>query len=528
MRAPFISAGLCAVVLATAVAGTARGQPEAHGLTLEATLRQTLAQNPDTRVQQRQVEVNRGLVLQAQGAFDPVLSASATRDREYRPLRIDEQSALDAAGITTVHEQLTDMTSYRVGVDRTLKSGIALGSVFSVSSAADRLLWLQSVPRQTVGRLAFTLRVPLLRNAGRDVAGAVLDAAEARLAAAQAELLSANAKAILSAALAYWNYAAKARRVDIIRTSEARVTALVEETRKLIAADQIPAAELNLVLANLAEKRSARIATEQSYVESRLALARVLGLESAQAGRLARPVDDFPGVSPAARRVSDRLEALRRFALAMRADIEAARYTEQAARYGVAAARQNLKPQLDLDFSLAYSGLVQGSGPGNFNSAFNSAQTGPSALATIGLQWPWENAAARGVFTAQSAFFDTSSIRLRDLEAEVGSNVPVLAEALRRSAEQLEQGAESVRRYAVTLDNEQTKRRLGTATLIDVINVEDRLSNALLAYVQLRQGYANAIARLRYEIGAIVRREGEGYVVRLEDFMDARFDEEQR
>ena len=80
----------------------------------------------------------------------------------------------------------------------------------------------------------------------------------------------------------------------------------------------------------------------------------------------------------------------------------------------------------------------------------------------------------------------------------------------------------------MTLDNEQTKRRLGTATLIDVINVEDRLSNALLAYVQLRQGYANAIARLRYEIGAIVRREGEGYVVRLEDFMDARFDEEQR
>ena len=41
----------------------------------------------------------------------------------------------------------------------------------------------------------------------------------------------------------------------------------------------------------------------------------------------------------------------------------------------------------------------------------------------------------------------------------------------------------------MSVQNEQTKRRLGLATLIDVLNVQDRLDNSLLLLLQLQQEY---------------------------------------
>ncbi|MGQ0655175.1 MAG: TolC family protein [Betaproteobacteria bacterium] len=507
------------------LSGGAAAQAPAAGLSLEAALGEALRRNPNTLLQRQQVEASRGFVLQARGLFDAVTSLSATQAREVRPLRLDESRALVAAGIAGIQEQVIELTSYRAGVDHTMMNGISVGSAFIVNSFTDTALSVQNVPRQTEGRVAFTLRVPLLRNAGRDAVGATLDAAQTELAAAEAGLLHTNAQTVLATALAYWDLAARERRLGIARAGEARIGALVDEMRKLIAEDQVPAAELNLALANLSEKRIARVSAEQALREARLVLARQIGLAPEEAASLAPPAQALPATDAAAAVAMRDVDGLARFALAERADIRAARLAEQAARYGVAAARQNLKPQLDLNFGVAYAGLSQGPGPGSPVAALNTATAGPSATATVVLALPWDNAGARGVFTTRSAFLDSASIRLRDLLAAVSSNVPVLAEALRRAAEQLAEGAESVRRYATTLENEQTKRRLGSATLIDVINVEDRLSNALAAEVSLRQGYANAIVRLRFEIGALVRREGDTFVVRVGDLERASFDE---
>jgi len=67
----------------------------------------------------------------------------------------------------------------------------------------------------------------------------------------------------------------------------------------------------------------------------------------------------------------------------------------------------------------------------------------------------------------------------------------------------------------VSLENERTKRRLGLATLIDTLNIEDRYNNALLAAVQARQGFASAIAQFRFETGTLLAREGDTYRARV-------------
>ena len=75
---------LAAAGLALCLAGLAwqaRAQPVAAGISLIDVLRGSLKQNPNTQLQQQQVIASQGAILQAQGQFDPQLSAAITRQR---------------------------------------------------------------------------------------------------------------------------------------------------------------------------------------------------------------------------------------------------------------------------------------------------------------------------------------------------------------------------------------------------------------------------------------------------------------
>jgi outer membrane protein TolC len=507
-------ASLLAAALAFA-AHALHAQPASPLLLIDA-LREALKRNPDTRLQEQQVVFNRGAVLAAESRFDPLYSASMTRQRDLRPLRADEINALRAARRVGLTDQTTDYTVWSGGVARTLENGVVLGGNVSVTRTDDSFNQLASIPAQTLGRLNFVLAVPLMKNSGRDVVGAERDAADAEHRAALRELAHANAQTLLSTTQAYWEYLAAMRRLEIANNAEARARALVLEMEKLVRADQVPRADLELLHGSRADKTALRLAAEQALEESRRALARLIGLPADAALALALPGDDFPAFEPASLPGGDAGRALSGAALRQRADLAAGRLREQAARLRLAAARNNLKPQVDVSLNAGYVTLAEGRGPFDQQLLYQG-RSGPTFAATLSYQFAGGNAAARGALLEQSALLDAATIRLRELEAGIGNAVPVQLEALRRAATQLADGDEAVRRYATALRNEETKRRLGRSTLIDVLNVQDRLDNAQARQVQLRQGYAAAIAQLRFTSGALVRQAGDTFDVRIQD-----------
>ena len=105
----------------------AQAQTAAPGIALIDVLRGSLKQNPNTQLQQQQVIASQGAILQAQGQFDPQLSANITRQRDLRSLRADEIVNLEAAGIRGVDRQTTDVTTWRAGVEQILLNGVAVG-----------------------------------------------------------------------------------------------------------------------------------------------------------------------------------------------------------------------------------------------------------------------------------------------------------------------------------------------------------------------------------------------------------------
>ena len=61
----------------------------------------------------------------------------------------------------------------------------------------------------------------------------------------------------------------------------------------------------------------------------------------------------------------------------------------------------------------------------------------------------------------------------------------------------------SYKQYLKTYENEQLKFKQGLTTLLNLIQVQDRLTYAHATYISAKLQFANALANLRYETGTI-------------------------
>jgi outer membrane protein TolC len=141
----------------------------------------------------------------------------------------------------------------------------------------------------------------------------------------------------------------------------------------------------------------------------------------------------------------------------------------------------------------------------------------PAPALSIGfeLHWPVEHTAARALLLSRSALHQQSLIRLRDVQRGVAPAISTVASAILRLAARYDETTSAAARYATSVQNEQVKRRLGISTLIDVLNVQDRLDAAQLELLQLRQDYAVQLGQLLFEFGALVRRNPTGFDIEV-------------
>ncbi len=502
-RIAVLALGLLGPALAVA-----QGTPAAPGLSLLQALQAALAQNANIAVSRSLAEAAAGAAQQQSGAFDPALAAQSIETRAIRPLRESERAPLLLGGFDLRYE-LTDTYVTQAALSRQFTNGVQASMIATHTHLWDNALSAQSIPRQNTGVLTFQVRVPMLRNSG-DAVSAPMRAAEAEAEAAQRELEFTANQVLLSGALAYWDYRGSMDRMAVTEANERRAEALLDELRKLVAADERPRADLQLAEASLSDKRSTRIAAQQALLASRRNLGRAIGLEAQAAMSIGALADAFPDYERQRINTVERSRELAMHALQSRADIAALRRREEAARIRADAARNNERPQLDIVLSAAQAGLAERASPLAVGAAF-SQNFGPGYGAGVVYQIPFGNNAARGLTRQQVAVVEAQRAQLRELGFAIENNVETSAYAVQRAADQLREADSAVRTYGAALENERTKRRLGMATLIDVLNIEDRYGNALLAAVQARQAFAAAIAQFRFETGALVARDGERY-----------------
>jgi outer membrane protein TolC len=82
-------------------------------------------------------------------------------------------------------------------------------------------------------------------------------------------------------------------------------------------------------------------------------------------------------------------------------------------------------------------------------------------------------------------------------------NVASALTDLRLSAASLEAANAAVLQYEQALGDEQDKLREGVGTVLDLRFTQDLLIQARLSQTELKRRYAAALARLRFETGAL-------------------------
>lgn len=502
---------LVALVLALAFAlpgpGAAQERgSDADGLTLEQALRATLEQHPLLQIQEKQVEVSRGLHRQAAGQFDLTLATFFTQSRTHVPLTLLQRQQAAQVGVDTVQLE-NQFTTFEAGPQKLFRNGLVLSSSVQVNRSADNLTNRTGLNQS---RLSLQLDLPLLKNRGRGVVSAQETSAAREVEASTYDLNQAVADLAAGTAIAYWQNLAARQALDVAVGSEERGQTLVENVRTLVATDRVPRAELFTVAANLADRTASRLAAEQRVLESHQQLALAMGRRADEFALVGVPSEDFPDPSGPPPTVD--AETVARFvgqALARRADVRAARKREEGARSLVVAARNQTRPQVDLSVATGWAGLVEGRKTGQFVDAPFTELQGPDVIAGLTFRFPPSNNLARGQVLQAESSLRQAELSTADLSRQIASSVVVALEAVRNAMLRVEKARESVQAFRSALEGERDKFRLGSGSLVSILTVEDRLTAALGGEVSARLAYAVALTQLRRATGTIVDPEGE-------------------
>jgi len=466
------------------------------GLSLFEAVRMTLSRDPNVAIDEARVESSRGALQIQSGRFDPVLSNSATSVDVEVP-----------TGAGTSEESRTFQNI--VGVTQQLRTGLSIAPQLELLRTDD-----PSGPGAVnEGTLSFRVRQPLLRGRGRSATAAAEDSARLGVRAAELDLSQTLSLRVLTVAAQYWSAKAALLNLEILLASEASSRELLETTRRLIEADQTPAAEQVQLEANLAAKESSRIGGERNLFAAKQDLGREIGLDGAEIAALALPADPFPFLSPAEVPPVADAGPLVAEALENRADLQAARERREGVALLLGAAENALKPQLDLIFTPSYSGLDEGAGAGSFFSPLYRNVPGLSSSLGFSLAWPLANNQARGqLLQTQSALLQNDLV-VELLVKGIGADVPTALDAVRRNALQLDRAREAVRLFERAVVNEEKKLRAGTSTLLDVISQRDRLTAARQGEVSAHLAFALSLLDLRFLTGTLLAADGDASVV---------------
>lgn len=508
--------GICQLISGNAAESTTE---KAAPLTLQAAITTTLARNSNVRISQTQVDFARAAVVSQRGAFDWRAQAGVSHDKTNTPLNRSAINAYQLNGYDFTNN-ITRVDSTNYSLQKQLESGIVLSTGVTQLMSGTNLTTDDNLPVSGTGSVVFKLNLPILKG-GLGAAALPLRSSELQAEAARFDQEANVAQAIYLSSVRYWSYLSGLQRLRITQISEQRGEQLLQEMERLVQANEVPRAELDLIRASLNDRRYSRIGAEQSVLTLRMALGRALGLSAPETDRIGLPAESFPHASP-------RVDAMLRKGLMDLTDQTTTRRQEfiallrrsEANRADLNYARNAALPQLDLSLSSTHNSLAELSRrpgfpyPGIFNHV-----AAPGHAIGVTLSYPLENNAAKGYIAQQLALQQQIDIQREELTAAAKSNVEQAAAAYTSSLVAIAQLESSRRAYEISLDNEKLKKGLGMSTLIDVLNVEDRLIGASLGLIQAQLDHALAIAQVLYESGHIFNVSNGDYAANLDSLL---------
>ena len=469
---------------------------------LEA-VQHTIAKQPNILLDDWQVKVNEGLWQIQRGTFNTTVGTSVSDTVTHTPLNRYYRNYYGTS------ETVERVTEYSVDISKEFRSGVELTPDITVTSTEDLALHLTTTRKTTTNAtVSFDIKIPLLRERGRAANAADETSAKILTEASRYDLNYTTSQSILTTVNEYWNTVAAMDNLEIAEKAESRAKYMLEQTKILVDAGEQPASDISKLAANLHGKTSTRINKTQGLFEARQTLGLAMGLRFDEIVATPLPSEPLLNIDDADLNKMPIAQDLIDIGLERRADLIALKKEQESANVLMVGAHRNLKPQLDLDLSAGYIGLNENTRrQRNFKqyaSAINEREAGLNFSAMFSLEWPVLNDFRRGTYVRREAQNERAMISTNNLNRQIVSKVVVAMSDVIQSAAELKKAHESVLVYQTAVQKERLKLKLGESTIIDLIDVDDRLTTAMETEVSARLSYAKALVQLRFETGTIL------------------------
>jgi len=503
---------LCTIFLLSSHAPAQNRSPTPQTrFSLVQAVEQTLAADPLLKISREDVAASKGRLKSASGLFDPLFSSSVSH-------MVDERGVTLSPDPTAFSRLTAYETAYRVSLDQPTRSGILISPGFEVRRLDDNLYRAAPETRADVNLL---FRIPLARGWGKNSPETLTErSTKMQLEAEELHYRQTVAFRLLNTVIAYWNYSSAQERLVINLDNENRAKRFLVQVEALVQADETPRAELDKLTANLASVVATREASETSVMEARQQLGLAVGMDYQQipllppaSDELLQLTNQFSTHDLARLRVGKPI-------LDLRPDFAAAGKIEELARLNLGGARDQLKPQIDLILKVGYGGVNAGAEEQKYFTALGENVQGLNGFGAINFSFPFGNRKARGGVDQQQALLNQARIRKDELARSIFSEIELGMMRLKSLHAELDHARQARTIYANVVANEKRKLELGNSTVLDILQVEDRLTAASHAYLSTLVKYAVAVVRLRYEAGMLVTHRGGQNLISLESLTE--------
>jgi outer membrane protein TolC len=394
------------------------------------------------------------------------------------------------------HDRIDDAT-----VALSFAQNFATGTTFSTSMTSSRLGFVgpATSAATSASSLGASVSQALFRRA---LDGEVVQSSIQLVEAARSDRRHLVNALVLDSVLAYWRLAAAQRSLDVLRDAEERARRIERDTAALVAADEVPAAEIVQLRANVVDKARLRRDAEHDVVAARAALIAACGDALARTGaerNYGAVAIEFPALPAAPMEASSVAER----AIVRRWDAVAARTRVGARKLAAGFAERNLAPRVDVAGTARL--LVGAPGPALEQWATHplNPRPGYEVGVTLGVALPIANMEARAASVGAAAASSLADAAARAVELTVRQQALTAIDELQTAADTVRLAADTVALSRAAVDNERLKRKAGVSTLIDVVLIEDRLTAAMLAELLAQVRYASVLAQAHFFAGSL-------------------------
>ncbi|MBN2416064.1 TolC family protein [bacterium] len=464
------------------------GAADTLKISLQHAVLLALDRNPDIAIQRLNPAISKAYAEEARAVFDPVLSASATRDENK--LQRFLGSRPDPFEMVSTRDQ------YNLGISETLPTGTTISADASMSASISSIY-----TDQYSGNIGFTVTQSLLRGFGTGVNLAELRKARFDEDMSREEFTAAASELVASVEKAYWDLYLKADEIRIQKQSYDLAGRQLQETLERVTVGRLPELELASVRAEAATRRETLIDAESQYEQARLAFLFLLNPETESVWTLFPQPLDAPFIP------ADTLDPLSEHELLgiqYRPDLRQARLAVAKGDIDIVRTRNGLLPRLDLFITLgktSYAFTFKDAAP-DVSSPFYNVNAG------VSFEFPVINREARAQVKRARHTKEQLELSLYNMERLVQWDIRSAYIEVQRARQQIEATIVTRELQEQNLAAELEKFRVGKSTNILVLQVQRDMTASRLDEVRAMVGYLNALIDLYLMEGTLLERRG--------------------